>query len=246
MEMLKSLFVLIIVLLTVVTTAAQSDKITIRYGEVFTGELTNERYEIPNVFAGNEGDVIIIEMKPVDTLGDLSEPVLILVDSAGSAIADTSDGYSYGSAMIAAELPADDTYTVLATRIDGAAGTSVGEFTLSITQPTPVEPGTAASGEISSDEGTIYYLVESIGEPSLLSYQKNGGDYNVEIRINEISETSGLSPVVTLSGSDLTAGQMNLPEDEGIYIVTVGPIPFDFTMGELTAEFELEIIAAEG
>lgn len=243
--MLKRMSILMVFVFSASVIYAQDKKITIRYGETFTGEITNQRYEIPNVFEGTSGDVVIFEMQPVDTLGELTNPVLTLVDSAGRTIADTSESFSYGSATLVIELPGSDTYTILATRADGSAGTSVGEFTLSLFQPPVIEVSTILEDEIASGDGNKYYMIEADGTAAMLTYRKQGGDYDLQITINQISDTFGLEPLVILAGSELTNGEMNVPEDAGVYIISIGPMPFSFSFGELTADYALLMTSDE-
>jgi len=221
------------------------DTTTIEYGQQVSGEITDRNFEVPFDFEGKEGDVLIAEMKPVDSLGDLNSPELILINSEGDTVADTSGSFSFGGALLAVQLPTNDTYTILASRSDGRAGDSVGEFTLALINPTILKPKESLTGTASSAEGATYYMIESGKAPYNLSYQKLDGEFSPEVSVNVINEEGGLSSVINLNGSFLSNVQVSIPESEVPIIVKISEAAFDFNFDEVTAEYELLITADE-
>lgn len=228
-----------------VSAAQTQDGTPVEYGQVMTGEITNQAYEVPYNFSGNQGDVIVILMKPVDPLGDLSSPEIILLDKNSNLIADTSGSFSISAALLAIELPSSDSYTVLASRADGRAGDSVGEFILEIIKLEELIADEVFKDTISSEGRENFYLVRNEGASFTLSYEKVAGEFAPQISVNRIDENHGLTQVVGLFGEDLTKGSVNIPLDSGIYIINVAEALFDFNFEEVTADYNLLLTGDE-
>lgn len=233
---------MLMALLCAASLVSGQDVDTIEYGESVTGELTDREFEIAYEFTGSEGDVIVIYMAAVDTLGDLNRPELLLLNSENDVVADTADAFTIGEILLAAELEAEDTYTILATRQDGRAGDSVGEFTLDLIKLPVLELDKEVSETISSEDSDQYYAIRSDSSTLVLSYLKLSGTFSPMISINVINDEAGLDEVVVLQGSALERAAVNVPSEPGLYIVTVGEAPFDFNFNEVEAEYELMLV----
>jgi len=221
-------------------TKAQQANNKIAYGETASGEITNRNFEIAYDFVGKKGDVIVVEMKPVDKFGDLNSPAIILLDADADVIADTSSIFVIGSTALATKLRSDGTYTILATRNDGRAGTSVGEFTLALIQPTLLEPKETTKDTVSSEDETKYYLIEGGSEPIGFTYHKISGEYSPEISVNIINDNFGLSEIITLKGSALEKGMVEIPAAARTsFIVKIGAPLFNFSFEESNANYEV-------
>lgn len=129
--------------------AAQDDKMPIEIGEYVEGKITNKNYEFKYTFEGKKGDVISVEMMP--TVDDYSlDPYLILRDSDGDVLAENDD-FGYPLSLVVVELPANETYTVLATRNSGSTGESEGGFRLRVNKVELVTSGTKLEATITTD-----------------------------------------------------------------------------------------------
>lgn len=105
----------------------------LHYGETVSGVLDDAHYEDRWTFTGQRGDVIRVTMtRSADVPGGLDGyllligpdgGVLIEVDDTGDAVMPTLTGY---------ELPADGTYTLVATRFGFANGYSTGDYSLTL------------------------------------------------------------------------------------------------------------------
>jgi hypothetical protein len=126
------LIVALCLLLAVPVAVAQIDAEpagSIGYGQTVTGEITNDTNRIGYTFEGSAGDVIVITMVAQDSnldsyleLYDSDEEMLTYDDDGGGSLNSLIGPYT---------LPADDTYTVVATRCCGRSpGGSVGAFRL--------------------------------------------------------------------------------------------------------------------
>jgi hypothetical protein len=132
------LIVMLCLLLAVPVVLAQIDATPggpIAYDQAITGEITNDTSRIGYTFEGSAGDVIVISMVAQDSnldsyleLYDSSEQMLTYDDDSGGSLNSLIGPYT---------LPADDTYTVVATRCCGrGTGGSEGAFRLVlISQP---------------------------------------------------------------------------------------------------------------
>lgn len=241
---MRKIFILLVIALSFAFPATAQDT-TIEYGQTVTGEITNREFEVPFDFEGSEGDVLIILMAAVDTLGDLNSPEIILLDEEGEIIGDTSGAFSINGALLAIELPASGNYTILASRVDGRAGDSVGEFTLELINPPALTLGEPMTDTISSEGRSNFYVIHNDGTDMTLSYSKQEGDFSPQLGINVINEDYDLRSVVSVGGGELVTATVNVPTTNDLYVVSLEEALFDFNFDEVTADYELTLSAAE-
>lgn len=244
--MKKLILVLVVALLTALIAIIPApvkaqDGTPIFYGDTVEGEITNATFEVPYLFEGKAGDIVVIVLTPGEEQYDFSQPQVILLDSSGALL---GDGSGFTNALLFTELPADGKYTILATRADGRTGTSVGTYTLSLFNPTPLVPGEPVSGSVTS-ETTAYFTISDFAEFTL-TYEKTAGDFAPSIQVQTYDEFEDLSSVATLEGSLLTRGSLGVAGDAAInYLVKVTSEFFFFSFEETTADFTLTLEAAE-
>ena len=133
----------------------------IGYGETRTSTLSHGQFERFYAFQASADDLITIEMQRGGS-GDL-DSYLVLTDSAFTPIAEDDDsGDGQNARIIDYRIPTDGKYHIIATRYDGSAGTTLGEYRLSldiledplveVPQGTiSLEFGTSANGRISAE-----------------------------------------------------------------------------------------------
>lgn len=143
-----ALLALSLIILSAGSIAAQ-DKIPIEFGQYIEGELTNSAYEVKYTFEGKAGQVVAVEMLPKPGTYDL-DPALILRDSDGDILGQNDD-WDYPLSLVVAELPADEQYTILATRSGGSTGSSQGTYWIRAMLVEPVESGAKLEATIVSD-----------------------------------------------------------------------------------------------
>ena len=234
-----SLYFSIFLILSISVWAQDEDNV-INYGDIVTGEITNEEFEVEYTFTGNEGDVVIIEMNEVDTLSDLRRPDLILLDTTGRVFLAT-DGYSSGNALLAVQLPSDGDYVIIATRRDGRSGDSIGEYTLELILPSILTVDEPVNGTLSSEGRTQYYLVGTT-EPFSVMYDRELGDMFPQFSVNILdSDDGGLLAVASADGDQLERALLGTFSSNFPYIVTVGRALFDINFREVTVDFNLEL-----
>ncbi|HEX2622611.1 MAG TPA: PPC domain-containing protein, partial [Phototrophicaceae bacterium] len=112
-------------------TGGSSEGTNLRYGDSVSGTITDTTSSVNYTFEGKSGDTVTIRMR-VDN-GSL-DPYLQLLDASGSVLIENDDdpNGNRDSAIEVFELPADGTYTIVATRFQGELGGTVGDFTLSL------------------------------------------------------------------------------------------------------------------
>lgn len=113
----------------------------IGYDSLVEGTITDAQETLVYTFAGDAGDVISAQM--TQTSGNL-DTTLLLTDNQGNLIARNDDDLVNGttdSTLSEVHLPADGFYSLVATRYQGARGTTAGNFRLKLTLEQPGEPG---------------------------------------------------------------------------------------------------------
>lgn len=232
--MKRPLFALF-VLLAFVSIAYAQDSTPIEYGEVVTGEITNQSYEVNYTFTGKAGEIVIAEMAPVDTLGDLNSPQVLILDSDFEVIGDSSQIFNFGVATVMLELPDDGEYNIIATRTDGRSGDSLGEYTLELILPQILADGDETTGSVSS-EGRNQYFAVQLEADGVLQYAKTDGDMFPQITVKILGTST---EVFTLSGEALDYAIAGTLAANTTYVVEVGEALFDFNFTEVTADFTL-------
>jgi hypothetical protein len=234
-----SLVILLLVIFALsISVAAAQDSLA--YGDIVTGLMKEGEFEFEYTFEGTEDDVIVIEMRRTNTDDDMTRPEIFLLDSTGDTVATTQDGpFSYGKNALAVRLPATDTYTILATRVDGASGDSTGEFELELIQPEILELGAdVVEGQIDNEAGNQYYLLPSVGLVTL-TYVPGDATYVPIVAINQASDGT-LRPMGQIAGLFVEAATLTIDaDDDELYIVTISANESDYFFQEIEAEYEI-------
>jgi len=243
MKRLVVLFSLVLLLIPVATSYAQE---ALEVGVPVRGEITNDAFEVEYTFSGSADTPVIIEMLAEDDDGfmnDLTAQV-ILLDSSGAVVVDTSENFVFADAVLTTVLPADDDYTVIASREDGRSGETEGQYTLKLNVPDVLTVGDKVEGAASSESGIIYYVVNS-EEDFILNYSKSAGDYNPQILISNITDNnSDIEDYATAGGRITNLALGDIPA--GLYVISVQEALFDFYFDEVTAEFSLSVSGIDG
>ena len=237
---MSQLRILIVALLLVVALPAQAQQ-TLTYGEPITSEITDDVPEQVYTFFGKADEVVVIGMEAVDILADLDRMMLILIDPEGETLVERD---SFSGPVIFAELPADGTYTVIATRPE--EDDSVGEFTLAAGLVPEVSLGDTLSDTVTTEDGDHYYLYRG-ADDFFLNYTKEAGDFAPEVSVNVIDVDRGegqLDVVGVLGGQFVRRGSMGAFPGEDLYIIRLGEASFSFSFGELTATYAVELLDA--
>jgi hypothetical protein len=195
---------------TAVVTPVVIPEVALSYGDVTTGTITNEVYEYRYTFEAQKGDVITISMVALQRVQGLDGYLTLLAPNGAQLVVndDFNSLQGYDPAIANYEIPADGVYTIIASRFNGVAGTTFGDFELTLTrneatvitpEPTftviPLAYGDRAEGDITDD--AFYVAYQFVGQ---------AGDV-IGIQINALSGT--LDPQVVLFAPNGTELAMN-------------------------------------
>ncbi len=158
----------------------------ISYGAPVSGEITNEAPELLYTFQGSAGDTIIITMTAsqpgLDSFLELRGP------DGQTLVADDDSGGNLNSLIGPYALPADGTYTVVATRFMRQQGSSSGPFTLLVDQAsmTPISVNEATTVELSDSQPVAFFSYANMGRQVFsLSAQGQGGEAGFVVSVRD-------------------------------------------------------------
>jgi hypothetical protein len=201
---------------------AQDEPIPIQYGDTISEQITDETFEIRYVFAGHEGQVVIIRMMSDGTDAGLATPAFQVFSGERSLI-DSTRVFTLSQTVVYAafQLPEDGDYVLVATRRDSEAGANSGWFDLSLNSAAPMEADQLVSG--SGSDSTEEYYVISPSDPFALAYTKTGGRFSPSITISALRDSGSTEQAAEMSGTFLDAGTLTVTPDSGVlYLVRVG------------------------
>lgn len=183
---------------------------TITYGDVVTGTISNTIYEYRYLFEAQAGDIVTIWMRATNRQQGLDGYLTLLAPNGAQLIVndDFNSLQGYDPAIVDYTIPADGTYTIIASRFNGVAGPSTGDFELRLTRSevvvtTPELPDVAAiplaygervEGDITDAQPFVIYR-----------FSAQAGEA-IDIRMNALSET--LDPKIVLfspNGSEIAS-----------------------------------------
>ncbi len=195
----------------------------------------SQRYQ----FSGRANDQVIIRM---DALQDTLDPFLYLYGPGGEIVGQDDDGGGSPNAQIAAVLPYDGTYTVVATRFGGAAGSSSGSYALGLSSMSDrvdappagtarltipeaftglprMNYGDVVGGALDDATYSQAYVIEgAAGNEVIITLENTGGNLDpllmlMDANLNVVAEHDDIS-----DGNKNARLEMVLPED-GYYAV---------------------------
>jgi hypothetical protein len=242
--MLKRLMVLMLALLALSSmTLLVSAQETIAYGDIITGEITNDEFEIEYAFEAAAGDLVVVEMRRADTDSELYNADLIVLNPAGDMIADTTDYYGSNGAqaVVLFEAAEDGTYTILATRDGGRGGSEVGNFTLRLIQAEELT-STPIQGEMGTEALDAYYAIRTDG-PVNVRYTWLEGNYAPAMQVRLLEEMGYPSnQSASVSGTLAEDATVTVVvQGENLLLVSVTGNPIDYFFNDVSASFELSL-----
>lgn len=160
----------------------------IRYGESRSGTLSHAQYERYYSFAAEAGDLVTVSMNR-GAGGDLDCYLILADDAFGTIQEDDDSGVEFQDSLITDyRIPAAGTYHIIATRFDGARGSTGGEYRLSLdildepfvnvpADTVSLSYGTSVSGKIGADnEADLYAFYGRRGEVISISMTRVDGN----------------------------------------------------------------------
>ena len=126
----------LLVLLAVPVLAQDSDSsslLPIKYDDVVQETLTQKSFFDWWQLDAKAGDDIVIDMAAFDGL----EPLIGILDPGGTLVSRSNDGAANSTVMLEYVIPAEGQYTIVATRVGNADGTSAGSYSLRLRLANP-------------------------------------------------------------------------------------------------------------
>jgi len=204
---------------------AAQDKKPLEMGQWVEGTLTADTYEAKYTFTGTKGQLILVQMIPKPGTYDL-DPDVVLRNSDGDILGQNDD-YSYPLAVVVSELPADGTYTVLATRSGGKTGTSTGDYWVRADAVDPLTPGTKLDVTLHSDSSkatpNVYVIRPTSSGPVKVGFNQKIGDLYASLNIGQWTDDSYPTSVMSLSDTTkVSAATFSVDlEANTIYVLVV-------------------------
>jgi hypothetical protein len=228
---------------------AAGDVTQIKYGDIVQGEITNTTSQIAYKFTGKKGDIAILLMQAPssDTAPNNLIPAIRVQDTDGKSLADTNSAQTIlyipvPGVQVAADLPADGDYTIIATHL--RSDNNVGKFTLTLTQAPLLEAGKAVSGTVKATQNDAFYAIYAIrsSNPIGITYVRKTGDYGPEVSIQAIESESGIFvPQAHLTGDQLELGSLAIKGGGKLYLVTLEGSDYD----QRTSTYEITLISTQ-
>lgn len=242
----------VLLVVPVLSVGAQDDggANLLAYGDTVTGEIENRQFEVIYTFAGTAGDLVTITMTRTNDNDDL-DPYLYLTTLDNDILMQSDDDYFSYNALIIAELPADDTYQIVATRNGGRSSTSSGAFALSLDKGRGMELGVVAEGSVINDyqTGDFQFFIPEADGAYVVTYQQVQGEFHPALSVLRLgndtygyNETIGEFTALRLKQLQFT---MDL-EANRIYLFTFSYNYYDYNTTEgAKALYTLKLDLAE-
>jgi hypothetical protein len=177
-------------------------------GDRIQGTITDEQPAARYIFQGQANDQILIHM---DAVTDTLDPFLYLYGPGGEIIGQDDDSGADSNAELAAVLPADGEYVIVAARFGRGNGTSTGAYILGLeagtatlpvfipesTAPTlptefeglpQIQYGDVVSGDVDAQAYYQAYVFRASAEDEIIITMENTGD-NLDPMVLLLDET---------------------------------------------------------
>ncbi|HLY26300.1 MAG TPA: hypothetical protein VKQ72_08170 [Aggregatilineales bacterium] len=182
----------------------RSAKGSLPYGQSAIGRLSDDNPVDRITFSGQAGDVVGIASKATSADLDTS---LVLENSTGDIIASNDDYDGTNAVIAAALLPANDTYTIVLSRVGTQTLGSSGNYNLTLNRLYKVN-ATAAPTSLLTYGQRVVGTIDAQNIEAHYSFSGKAGD---QVSVNVIHQMDDAPPVLSIqdpSGTDLTVGTL--------------------------------------
>lgn len=228
-------------------------------GDSVRGEITADVGEVLYTFNASAGDVVSIHME-ADS-GTTLDPLLILTDENGVTLAENDDAFNVErnvSLINGFSIPRDGAYTVIATRFQRELGSTLGGFTLTLSDSTieadteidisPIAYGETVEASISDTQPNQYYEFEgAAGEVISAEVTATSGGLDTLLMLAVLDEDGELN--VLIEHDDIAENNTNsviedfeLPNDDAYLLIVTR---FNRQDGTSQGDFELTLTLEE-
>ncbi len=224
--LIVSLIILVLLTALGAGAAVAQDKIPLEMGQWVSGTISDTAYEVKYTISAKKDQLIMLEMVPKPGTYDLDPDVLIR-NSDGDVLAQNDD-FSYPLSIALLQIPADGTYTVLATRSGGKGGSSTGDYLIRASSVEPLKPGTKQDVTITSnydkDIPNDFVIAPASDGPVKIGFSQKAGDLFASLQISEWIDDSYPNTVLGMTDTaGVTAATFSVNLKSGTYyILTIG------------------------
>jgi len=190
----------------------------ISYGDSVNGSITAEDGALSFSFGGNTGDIARVLVDPADDL----DVVVDILDADGTSLVPAGSDNSFGTEIVAAQLPADGVYTVVVTPFDEGA---TGDFELVLEGPAGSVVFAGDTLEEENEEHAFPFTTEA-GELVVIFVEPQD-ELDVVVRVFNEDTDEELLEIDRSFGQEGVGYQA--PEDGNYYFLVSGFVPDDNT-----------------
>lgn len=226
----------------------------LRYGDSCLNTITNLQPQVYYTFEAQAGDIINIQMERNSSSLDPYLQVLQVVDNAAYVVADNDDvpGSGTKNALIEGLLIKDTgTYIIVATRYSQAAGDSVGNFVLTLSEsansglgnsaaaPFPLEKNQVVEASLSDDRYERFYsFLANQDDLVTIRMERTSGQLDSYI----ILANAGFQPLLEDddggNGKNALISRYRIPADGLYHIIATR---FERAIGTTAGGFRLQL-----
>lgn len=229
--------ILLLMALLLATVAGVQAQDALEAGVAAEGTISEETTEVAYTYSAAAGEVVVLQLFPVDILADYDEPMIVIQDDSGTELMRRE---SFGNTTAVWQFEEEGTYTIIASRADED---SAGDYTLTLINPQELAMGDVVEG--TTDNDTDVYFVYRGDDPFVVYFARDG-DFAPEVTVNSIDTdiTPGSLDVNgVMGGGSLTEGAIGIFSGGETHVIKLGEALFDFSFGTTEADYLLEIIA---
>lgn len=240
MKQLLMVLVLVLSMVVVMPVVAQDGTSAIAYGEVVTGEITNQTFEKLYTFEGVEGDVVVIELKAAEYSFD-AYLYLTTADNETIAYNDDADGLDSRIVML---LPSDGTYTIIASRNGGRTGSGEGGFTLTLNKLDLLGLDSPVEGTYTKEDAAPVHVlsVPTTGVYTII-YAHTGGNLHPNLEVTKVTGSYNEN-ISRVEGVKLLGAQVMVElEADALYTISLTQNYYEyFTSEGDNATYKLTVV----
>jgi hypothetical protein len=227
----------------------------LRYGDQVINTINDMSPQLYYSFRAQRGDIVNVRMRRVS--GDL-DPYLQVVDREAFVLADNDDTLGapvpFDSTIAGLVIEEDGVYVIVASRYGQAAGTSAGNFVLTVEEadnsglgnsPQTAEPlllGSTAEGELSNQQFAQYYRFEAQADDIVTIRMNRGATGALDSFV--VLADAGLSEIISDDdsggGQNAEITQYRIPADGTYYIIATR---FEREAGTSSGAYRLELLS---
>ena len=214
---------------------------SLEYGVPLESVLTDTAPEVAFTFEGAEGDVVVVEMYPVEqyTEGNITASMVKLFDPSQTQVGAEDSGF-FENVRYVAELAVSGKHTIVATYPPDSTDFQFGKFFIAVHKAVDLSAG-EISDEMTSDDRR-YYTVTS--EKSFtLDYAQTGGSFMPLLSINALGGEDNLTELGFLRGAfenaSLTVDASQAPSP--VFVVILERDLGDFIFNPIEVNYTLSL-----